>query len=63
VQGLQPLYWTEQHVVERLEQTMVAAFDRVLRAAQERDLSMRSAAMVLAVQRVADALMTRGIYP
>ncbi|MDR5683197.1 MAG: Glu/Leu/Phe/Val dehydrogenase [Armatimonadota bacterium] len=63
VQGLQPLFWTEQDVVERLEQTMVAAFGRVLRTAQEQGSSLRSAAMVLAVQRVADALMTRGIYP
>jgi glutamate dehydrogenase (NAD(P)+) len=63
VQGLQSFFWSEEEINERLEAMMLNAFGRVLAEAESRDVDLRTAAMVLAVQRVADALMTRGIYP
>jgi glutamate dehydrogenase (NAD(P)+) len=42
---------------------MTGAFQNVLRMAQERRVHMRTAAYLLAVSRVAQATLTRGIYP
>jgi glutamate dehydrogenase (NAD(P)+) len=63
VQDLSSLFWNEEEINAKLEPIMVGAFDRVAATARERELTLRTAAMVNAVQRVADALMTRGIYP
>ncbi|GAB4430887.1 MAG: Glu/Leu/Phe/Val dehydrogenase [Chloroflexi bacterium OHK40] len=63
VQGLQEFFWTEREVNAQLERVISHAFQSVLRVAQEREVPMRTAAYVLAVKRVADAVTTRGIYP
>src|SRR5207302_680525 len=63
VQDLQSLFWSEEEINERLERIMVRSFREVLAVSQERQVEMRTAALVKAVQRVADALITRGIYP
>ena len=63
VQDLQSFFWTEEEINERLERIMVRSFREVLAVSQERKVEMRTAALVRAVGRVANALMTRGIYP
>jgi glutamate dehydrogenase (NAD(P)+) len=63
VQDLQSFFWTEEEINERLERIMVRSFREVLAVSQERKIEMRTAALIRAVGRVADALMTRGIYP
>ena len=63
VQGLQEFFWEERDVNEKLERIIVGAFDQVYNLAEERKLPMRTAAYLLAVQRVADANQTRGVYP
>lgn len=63
VQGLQQLFWTEREVNARLEEVMITAFQEVLKIAQERKVSMRTATYLVAVDRVAQATLTRGIYP
>jgi glutamate dehydrogenase (NAD(P)+) len=63
VQGLQEFFWTEREVNAQLERVMVGAFRSVLRAAQERRVTMRTAAYLQAVERVAQATRIRGIYP
>jgi glutamate dehydrogenase (NAD(P)+) len=63
VQGLQEFFWTEREVHAQLERVITGAFKNVLRVAQERHVHMRTAAHMIAVERVADAVTTRGIYP
>ncbi|NNJ10306.1 Glu/Leu/Phe/Val dehydrogenase [Chloroflexales bacterium ZM16-3] len=63
VQGLQEFFWTEREVYAQLERVMTRAFQSVLSLAQQNCVHMRTAAYILAVQRVADAVTTRGIYP
>ena len=63
VQDLQAYFWSEQEINEHLERIMVSTFDRVAELADARRVTLRTAAMIVAVQRVADALLTRGIYP
>lgn len=42
---------------------MTNALQQVLRVSAERQVDLRTASYMLAVQRVADAVTTRGIYP
>jgi len=63
VQGLQEYFWKEVEVNAKLNDIMSRAFDETWETAQRRKLPMRVAAYGLAVQRVAEATVTRGIYP
>jgi glutamate dehydrogenase (NAD(P)+) len=63
VQGLQEFFWTEEDVNEKLERIIVGAFNQVWAMAESRKVNLRTAAYLLAVQRVADANNTRGVYP
>jgi glutamate dehydrogenase (NAD(P)+) len=63
VQGLQEFFWTEREVNAQLERVITRAFHNVLRLAQQHRVDMRTAALLLAVDRVAHATNIRGIYP
>jgi len=63
VQDLQDFFWSENEVNAKLEHVMVSSFEQVRSIALQRKVHMRTAAYLLAVQRVADATLTRGIYP
>jgi glutamate dehydrogenase (NAD(P)+) len=63
VQGLQEYFWKEAEVNAKLNDIMSKAFDETWEIAQKKNLPMRVAAYGLAVQRVAEATVTRGIYP
>jgi glutamate dehydrogenase (NAD(P)+) len=63
VQGLQQYFWKEHEVTTRLDEIMTQAFDEVWHVHETRRLPMRLSAYGLAVQRVADATVTRGLYP
>src|SRR5881397_1122177 len=63
VQGLQEYFWKEVEVNAKLNDIVSRAFDETWDTAQSRKLPMRVAAYGLAVQRVAEATVTRGIYP
>jgi glutamate dehydrogenase (NAD(P)+) len=63
VQGLQEYFWKEAEVNAKLNDIVSRAFDETWETAQTRNIPMRLAAYGLAVQRVAEATITRGIYP
>lgn len=63
VQDLQSFFWNEDEINERLRQIMVRSFNQVLRVAHEKKVDHRTAAQVLAIERVAEAILIRGIYP
>jgi len=63
VQGLQAYFWTEREVNLKLRDIMQKAFDKVYRISEERKITMRKAAYILAVERVAEATRVRGLYP
>ncbi|HEX3805879.1 MAG TPA: Glu/Leu/Phe/Val dehydrogenase [Gaiellaceae bacterium] len=63
VQGLQEYFWKEDEVNARLNEIVTRAFDETWATREERGTSMRMAAYGLAVQRVAEATVTRGLYP
>jgi glutamate dehydrogenase (NAD(P)+) len=63
VQGLQEYFWSEDEVNQQLNDIVSHAYAATRTVARERGLPMRVAAYGLAVQRVAEATTTRGIYP
>ncbi|WP_144835702.1 Glu/Leu/Phe/Val family dehydrogenase [Kocuria rosea] len=63
VQSNQAYWWSRQEVDHRLEHRMLSAWHHLLDVASARGLTLREAATVTAVERVADAHRTRGLYP
>jgi glutamate dehydrogenase (NAD(P)+) len=63
VQDLQNLFWREATINARLKEVMVKSFNDVLQMSLKHKVNMRTAAYMVAVARVADATLTRGIYP
>jgi glutamate dehydrogenase (NAD(P)+) len=63
VQDLQEFFWEETEINQRLHQIMSRAFREVRRISKERQITMRTASYVLAVDKVAQATEVRGIYP
>ena len=63
VQGLQEYFWKEEEVNAKLKEIVAKAFEETWDVHERRDISMRLAAYGLAVERVAEATMTRGLYP
>lgn len=60
VQNLMNFYWTEEEVNNRLEQMMIQSFETVYDMHVKEKVSMREAAFMVAVKRVADAMRVRG---
>lgn len=63
VQGAQSYFWQTEEVNSRLDDIMIRSFQEVCETARERDTSLRDAAYLLAVERVARAITQRGIFP
>jgi glutamate dehydrogenase (NAD(P)+) len=63
VQGLQAFFWDAEQVDHHLCRTMARAFDAVWALAQDRKVDLRSAAYLLAVGKVVEAIERRGIFP
>jgi glutamate dehydrogenase (NAD(P)+) len=62
VQDRQGHFWTEAQVNEQLEQIMVTSFNDVLTYAAKHAVNNRTAAYMLALDRVANAIRLRGLY-
>jgi glutamate dehydrogenase (NAD(P)+) len=63
VQDIQAYFWTEEEVNDRLRLIMERAFLEVHEFAASKNLTMRQAAHWIGVERVADAHLTRGLFP
>ncbi len=53
-------FWTREEVLEKLDSRMTAAFHAVYKLSREKNLYMRDAAYVIAINRVAEAVRLRG---
>ena len=63
LQNLRREYWSEDEVNNRLDVIMTKAFGEVYDAHQKYNTNMRTASIALAVNRVAEAIKLRGIWP
>ena len=62
-QNLQGLMWDEAEVNTRLQKVMVRAFSDVVETMRRYHTHPRAGAMILAVGRVAEATLVRGLFP
>ena len=53
-------FWPKEEVLEKLDQKMTSAFQAVYKLSQDKNLYMRDAAYVIAINRVAEAVKLRG---
>lgn len=63
VQDLQVFFWDEKDITTRLEKVMVRAFKDVVEVREKKNVDLRTAALILAIERCNEAILTRGIYP
>jgi len=62
VQNRMGYYWDEKHIFEELKRYMDDAFDTVLNSSLDHKVPMRTAAFIVAIQRVTKAAELRGLY-
>jgi glutamate dehydrogenase (NAD(P)+) len=63
IQGLQGRFWRETEVTSRLQEIMTRAVDRVWATAEREKVTLRAAALMEGIGRVAEAHRLRGLYP
>jgi glutamate dehydrogenase (NAD(P)+) len=63
VQDLQSFFWSKEEIAARLEVIMARAFQEVWEKSQLFQCNLRTAAYLVAIERVAEATQVRGIYP
>jgi glutamate dehydrogenase (NAD(P)+) len=63
VQDFSSFFWTEGEINERLERVMREAFAAVWQVASEQNVSVRTAAFIVACKRILQAREMRGLYP
>ena len=63
VQDLQKYFWKEKEINEKLQDIIITAFNRVLRYSLSENTDMRMSSMAIAIRRLADAHLARGLYP
>jgi glutamate dehydrogenase (NAD(P)+) len=63
VQDMQAFFWSEAEIAAQQTRIMDDAFAGVLEMSEARKVNLRGAAMMVAVERVAEATQRRGLYP
>ena len=63
VQDAQRFFWKEQDIRDRLQDIITGAFRRTLEFSQSRKATMRMAALMSGIEKVAQAHLARGLYP
>ena len=63
VQNVQKLFWSEEAINSQLRQIMTRAFHEVHAISVKEQVNLRTAAYMLAIERVAEAKRLRGIFP
>jgi glutamate dehydrogenase (NAD(P)+) len=63
VQDIRAYFWDLERINKELKRIILEAFEEVYKLHKEREISLRTAAYVIAVQRIATAIELRGIFP
>ncbi|MEW5806487.1 MAG: glutamate dehydrogenase, partial [Acidobacteriota bacterium] len=63
VQNLNCYFWSENRVNTELEKKILAAYRGVCELSHKEKVNMRMAAYMIAIEKVANAIKMRGIYP
>ena len=63
VQGIASFFWEEEEVNRRLKYVITKAFADVVSMSKKEDFNMKTAALAIAIKRVENAMLLRGLYP
>lgn len=63
VQDASNFFWTEEEIEAAIDERVDAAVDTVMAFMRERDLDLRTAAYAVALNRLHNATVMRGVYP
>jgi glutamate dehydrogenase (NAD(P)+) len=63
VQGLQSFFWNEGEVRRQMEATLLDNLEAVIGTTTRRKCTMRTAAYIIAIERIEEAMRLRGFYP
>ena len=63
VQDMQAFFWSDAEINAELDRHIDDAFAGVLEMSERKKVDLRGAAMMVAVERVAEATLRRGLYP
>lgn len=63
VQGIQSFFWGVDEVNENLKNIMLKGFDDVWNISKEEKVTLRDAAFMLSIKKIAKAVELRGIFP
>lgn len=63
VQDVQRFFWKAKDIQDRLQDIITSAFHRTLHFAVEKRTTMRMAALISGIDKVAQAHLQRGLYP
>lgn len=63
VQDMQRFFWNSLDIRDRLHEIITAAFHRTLEFSRQRGVTMRMAALMSGIEKVAQAHLARGLYP
>lgn len=63
VQNIQREQWPYEMVIRKLEEKLIKAYRNTRNLAKKEKVDMRTAAYMIAIDRVAEATRTRGIFP
>jgi glutamate dehydrogenase (NAD(P)+) len=63
VQDLQQFFWDEKEVMTKLYHVLDRAFGQVMKRVEQDNVSHRTAAMTIGVEKVRSAKNTRGLFP
>jgi glutamate dehydrogenase (NAD(P)+) len=63
VQDINSYFWKLDRINEELKRIIIEAFEEIYKISKERNISLRTAAYIIAVSRIAKAIELRGIFP
>ena len=63
IQDIHAYFWDLERINQELKRVLLSAFEDVYQLSQEKKISLRMAAYIFAVSRVAEAIRLRGFYP
>jgi len=63
LQDMHAYYWKLERIYGELKKIILEAFENVYKISKERNVSLRTAAYIIALSRVASAIQLRGIFP
>ena len=63
VQDINSYFWKLDRINEELKRIIIEAFEDTFKISEEKHISLRTAAYIIAVSRIAKAIELRGIFP